>query len=150
MFQTPIEIAQGKQPDVPSVRTPAPRGCRDIHAAAPVIVEMPCGPALPLRLDRGDPLDIVSMQMTAALEDLEIVLLVGQPDPLGALLPHQHDVAARRAPCRAMRLFPGEEHIGVAVAPGRAAIIVQRRAGIVPESGPTLSHRAQSFTSATR
>src|SRR3954469_20652769 len=83
--------------------------------------------SLPPRLDFGHPPFILLVEMATALEHLQRVFLVGQAEAFGALEPHQRHVAAGRLSGLAMRRPPRNEDIGVALAPWRPLVVVERR-----------------------
>src|SRR5258707_9056584 len=84
-------------------------------------------------LDCGDAVVVFDLQVTAALENFERVLLVGQAETLGLLEAKQRDVARDGFPhaiVRGLPVEPGADAVaplGAVFVEWRAAVVARRR-----------------------
>src|SRR4051794_2747563 len=84
------------------------------------------GLQIPLVLDLRDALGVGARQIPPALQDLQGVLLVRQPERLGLFETEQRHVARGGLPCLLMRALPAEINIDVAVAPLGPVLVIER------------------------
>src|SRR5947209_17085809 len=90
---------------------------------------------IPLVLDLRDALGVGARQIAPALQDLQGVLLVSEPERLGLLEPEQRHLARGGLPRFLMRVLPVEINVDVAVAPLRPVLVLERWALVVVACG---------------
>src|SRR6185295_15263646 len=82
-------------------------------------------------LDLRNPLDILNLEITAALQNFQRVLFVSEAQSFGLLNAERDDAGRGVAPGCAMRSLPVEVISDAAIAPFRNVLPVERRTTIV-------------------